>query len=153
VAYRISEEERQPILLTCNEREFAALPPGQIVPILANRGRYIGSELSLDRVLHIHGQDHQRDRARTPQEPRPLPPLRANGPDQVWSWQIAYLPTTVQGVWIYLYLVIDVWSRKAVARGCRRTGRSNHRGRPCEPGMHGRANQTGPQADADPPRG
>jgi putative transposase len=33
----------------------------------------------------------------------------------VWSWNITYLPTTVQGVWLYLYLVIDVWSRKVVA--------------------------------------
>jgi len=37
VAHRLSEEERQRILLTCNEPEFAALPPGQIVPILADR--------------------------------------------------------------------------------------------------------------------
>jgi len=28
----------------------------------------------------------------------------------VWSWDISYLPTTVRGIWLYLYLVIDVWS-------------------------------------------
>jgi transposase InsO family protein len=33
----------------------------------------------------------------------------------VWSWDISYLPTTVRGIWLYLYLVIDVWSRKVVA--------------------------------------
>jgi transposase InsO family protein len=33
----------------------------------------------------------------------------------VWSWDITYLPTSVRGVWHYLYLVIDVWSRKIVA--------------------------------------
>jgi transposase InsO family protein len=33
----------------------------------------------------------------------------------VWSWDITYLPTSVRGVWLYLYLVIDVWSRKVVA--------------------------------------
>jgi len=38
-----------------------------------------------------------------------------SGPNQVWSWDITYLPTTVRGVWLYLYLVIDVWSRKVVA--------------------------------------
>lgn len=31
------------------------------------------------------------------------------------SWDITYLPTSVRGVWLYLYLVIDVWSRKVVA--------------------------------------
>jgi transposase InsO family protein len=39
----------------------------------------------------------------------------AAGPNQVWSWDITYLPTTVRGIWQYLYLVIDVWSRKVVA--------------------------------------
>jgi len=111
VAHRLSEEERQRILLTCNEPEFAALPPGQIVPVLADRGLYIGSERSFYRVLHAHGQVHRRGRARPPQEARSVPRLRASGPNQVWSWDITYLPTTVRGVWLYLYLVIDVWSR------------------------------------------
>jgi len=46
VSHRHSAEERQRILLTFNEPEFAALPPGQIEPILADRGLYIGSERS-----------------------------------------------------------------------------------------------------------
>lgn len=115
VSHRLSDEERQRILLTCNEPEFAALPPGQIVPILADRGLYIGSERSFYRVLHAHGQAHRRGRARPPQEPRPVPRLEARGPNQLWSWDITYLPTSVRGVWLYLYLVIDVWSRKVVA--------------------------------------
>lgn len=115
VSHRLTDEERQRILLTCNEPEFAALPPGQIVPILADRGVYIGSERSFYRVLHDHGQAHRRGRARPPQEPRPVPRLEARGPNQLWSWDITYLPTSVRGVWLYLYLVIDVWSRKVVA--------------------------------------
>ena len=31
VAHRLSEEERQRILLTCNETQYSSLPPGQIV--------------------------------------------------------------------------------------------------------------------------
>jgi len=115
VSHRFSDEERQRILLTCNQPEFAALPPGQIVPILADRGLYIGSERSFYRVLHAHGQVHRRGRARPPQQPRPVPRLEARGPNEVWSWDITYLPTSVRGVWLYLYLVIDVWSRKVVA--------------------------------------
>ena len=115
VSHRLTDEERQRILLTCNEPEFAALPPGQIVPILADRGLYVGSERSFYRVLHAHGQAHRRGRARPPQEPRPVPRLEARGPNQLWSWDITYLPTSVRGVWLYLYLVVDVWSRKVVA--------------------------------------
>ncbi|WP_315858060.1 IS3 family transposase [Cyanobium sp. HWJ4-Hawea] len=115
VAHRLSNEERQRILLTCNEPEFAALPPGQIVPALADQGLFIGSESSFYRVLHQAGQCHRRGRARLPQEPRAVPRLMAIAPNQLWSWDITYLPTTVRGIWLYLYLVIDVWSRKVVA--------------------------------------
>ena len=129
VSHRLTDEERQRILLTCNQPEFAALPPGQIVPILADRGLYnsfgedfvYGSERSFYRVLHAQSQVHRRGRARPPQEPRPVPRLEARGPNQVWSWDITYLPTSVRGVWLYLYLVIDVWSRLPGRRpACRR---------------------------------
>ena len=115
VAHRLSEEERKRILLTCNQPEYASLAPGQIVPALADQGLYIGSESSFYRVLHQAGQCHRRGRARLPQEPRSVPRLRADGPNRLWSWDITFLPTTVKGVWLYLYLVVDVWSRKVVA--------------------------------------
>ena len=83
VAHRLREEERQRILLTCNEAEFAELPPSRIVPVLADRGLYIGSERSFYRVLHAHGHVHRGGGARPPQEPRPVPRLRAGGPNQV----------------------------------------------------------------------
>jgi transposase InsO family protein len=90
------------------------------VPALADQGLYhpygedfvYGSESSFYRVLHAHGQAHRRGRALPPQEPRQVPRLRASGPNQVWSWDITDLPTIVRGIWLYLYLVIDVWSRK-----------------------------------------
>jgi len=56
VSHRLTDEERQRILLTCNQPEFAALPPGQIVPVLADRGLYISSERSFYLVLHANGQ-------------------------------------------------------------------------------------------------
>jgi len=39
---------------------------------------------------------------------------RATGPNQVWSWDITYLQTAVRGQCLYLYLVLDVWSRRIV---------------------------------------
>ena len=62
VAHRLSEEKRQRILLTCNQPAYALLPPGQIVPALADQGLYIGSESSFYRVLHQEGQCHRRGR-------------------------------------------------------------------------------------------
>jgi len=82
VAHRLSEEERQEIMLTCNVPEFAALPPGQIVPVLANRVLYIGSERSFHRVLHAHGQVHRRGRALPPKQPRSMQRRRVSAPNQ-----------------------------------------------------------------------
>jgi hypothetical protein len=72
VGHRLSEEERQRILLTCNQPEYASLPPGQIVPVLADQKLFIGSESSFYRVLHQAGQCHRRPsgfRSRQCQQP------------------------------------------------------------------------------------
>ncbi len=80
-ANRLSEAERDRIEATCNAPEFASLPPGQIVPRLADRGEYIGSESTMYRVLRERGKAGRRGRARPP------PTYRAAGPCQVWSWE------------------------------------------------------------------
>lgn len=59
VSHRLTDEERQRILLTCNQPGFAGLPLGHIVPVLADRGVYAGSERSFFRALHAHGQTHR----------------------------------------------------------------------------------------------
>jgi transposase len=63
-ASKLSEEERDRIVATCNAPEFASLPPSQIVPRLADQGIWIASESSFYRVLRERGQNHRRGRAR-----------------------------------------------------------------------------------------
>ncbi len=36
------------------------------------------------------------------------------GPCEVWSWDITYLHTMVRGLFYYLYLILDIYSRKIV---------------------------------------
>jgi putative transposase len=91
------------------------LPTDQIVPALADEELNICSEISFYRVLHAHRQVHRHGRTRPPQESLALPRLRAAGANQGWSWDITYLPATVRGNWLYLYLVMEVWGRKVVA--------------------------------------
>jgi putative transposase len=38
-----------------------------------------------------------------------------SGPNQLWDWDITYLPTTERGVFFYLYSLLDHWSRKNIA--------------------------------------
>jgi transposase InsO family protein len=44
------------------------------------------------------------------------PPVRKDltGPNQRWCWDISYLPTFQKGAYLFLYLLLDEWSRKAV---------------------------------------
>ena len=112
-ANRLSENERQAILTLVNQPEFADQPPSQIVPALADQGRYLGSESTFYRVMQAANQVRHRGQARAPTHRRP-DPLTATAPNQVWSWDITYLATTVKGLFFYLYLFMDVFSRKIV---------------------------------------
>jgi transposase InsO family protein len=44
-----------------------------------------------------------------------VPRLQVAGANQVWRWDVTYLHTAVRGIWVYLYLRMDIWSRKVVA--------------------------------------
>ena len=114
-AHALSEAERQAILDACHRPDFASLPPAQIVTrLLDEEGAYIASESSFYRVLRAANEQHHRGRAAAPRAPAPPPRHVADGPNQVWTYDVTYLPTPVRGVFLYLYLVIDVFSRKIV---------------------------------------
>jgi transposase InsO family protein len=110
---KLSEQERDKILRICNQPEFSTMSPNQIVPALADKGIYVASEASFYRVLRNANQLAHRGKAKPQKHKRPES-LEANGPNQLWSWDITYLPTTVKGLFFYLYLIMDVYSRKIV---------------------------------------
>lgn len=112
---KLSDEEKEHILEVCNQKEFCSLPPKQIIPILADRGVYIASESSFYRVLREAEQVNHRGRSTAPgTKPTKPKACTANGPNQVWSWDITYLNSTISGSYFYLYLFMDIYSRKIV---------------------------------------
>jgi len=114
-SHRLSDEERAQLLAVANSPEFADLPPAQIVARLADQQCYIASESTFYRVLHEEKQlGHRRSTrpASTAARPRALV---ADAPNQLCSWDISYLPTTVRGQYFYLYVFLDVFSRMIVA--------------------------------------
>jgi len=112
---KLTPQEKEVILLTCHLPEFQSLPPSQIVPTLADRGCYIGSESSFYRTLHE--ADEQRDRGRTkPRQKRAKPDeYQTTGPNQCWTWDVTWLKSPVNGLFYYLYMMVDVFSRKITA--------------------------------------
>ncbi len=113
-AHKLSEPERQRVLALCHEARFADLPPAQIVPRLADEGVYVASESTFYRILRVAQQQHHRGRAAAPVKSEPQRHV-AQGPNEIWSWDVTYLPSGVRGLFFYLYAVIDLYSRKLVA--------------------------------------
>jgi putative transposase len=113
-AHALTPEERQQILHVANEPRFADMPAARIVPALADEGVYVASESSFQRVLREHGQTRHRGRAQAPRKSRPPTTHVASAPRQLWCWDMTFLPASVIGRWFYLYLILDVYSRKIV---------------------------------------
>ncbi|MCK6551198.1 IS3 family transposase [Myxococcota bacterium] len=111
---KLTAEERAAVLAVVNRPEFRDLPPSQIVPRLADRGEYIASEATMYRILKEKKQLKRRGRAAEPTKRRRPDEHVATRPNRVWSWDITYLKSPVHGRYYYLYLVMDVWSRKIV---------------------------------------
>jgi len=111
---KLTHAERCEVLAGANSARFGGLPPTQIVPILADEGRYVASESSFYRILREANCQHYRGRQRAPAA-RPVPRHCATAPNELWCWDISYLPGPVAGMFFFLYLVLDVFSRKIVA--------------------------------------
>jgi len=125
---KLSQAERAEVLAVANTPRFASLPPTQIVPILADEGRYLASESSFYRILREEDQQHHRGRAAAPSA-RAVPCHCASAPNQLWAWDITYLPGPIAGMFFFLYLVLDVYSRKIVAHEVHGAESSQHAAR------------------------
>ncbi len=112
-ANKLSSGERDQLIATANSAEFRDVPPSQIVPRLADRGVFLASESTFYRTLRAASLMARRGRAKAP-VPRPKPQLLATGPNQVWTWDISYLRSPVRGSFFYLYMVVDIFSRRVV---------------------------------------
>ncbi len=124
--HALSMAERARIIEVANEPRFAATPPARIVPALADEGIYIASESSFHRVLRAHGQMNRRGRAQPPRTLRPPSTHIATHPGEVWCWDVTFLPAQLQGRWFYLYLILDLYSRKVVGFEVHDTDSAEH---------------------------
>jgi putative transposase len=111
---KLSSEETALILKTCSDAEFASYPPGYIVPTLADSDCYISFESTFHRTLKNAGQLADRSLTKS-QHQRKKPNVQvAIKPNEVWTWDISYLATQTRGQHYYLYMIVDIFSRKIV---------------------------------------
>lgn len=128
-AHALSFAEQETILRIIHEPRFAALPPTRIVPQLADEGRYLASESTFYRLMRRHQQLHHRSRAKPPTPSRTPTTHVATAPGQLWCWDVTYLPTQVIGLWFYLTIILDVFSRKIVGFTVEATDSADHAAR------------------------
>ena len=112
-ANKLTDVERTRILEVANSPEYCNQSPSQIVPRLADQEIYIASESSFYRILKQENQLKHRG-ASHPKTHKKPDELVAVKPNQVWSWDISYLPSIIRGNFFYLYLFLDIFSRKIV---------------------------------------
>ena len=125
-SHALSAQERARLLEVANEPRFADMPPARIVPALADEGQYLASESSFSRVLRAQGQSRHRGRARAPRPSKAPTTHVASAPGEVWCWDMTYLPSAVTGQWFYLYLILDLYSRKVIGFEVHERDSSDH---------------------------
>lgn len=112
-SHALTEAEIDAILQVCHEHPDQ--PPAQIIAALLDaEGRYIASEASFYRVLRARGEQRHRGRAQRPRRQSRPGSYRADGPCQVWCWDCTWLPGPTRGLFFYLFVILDIYSRKIV---------------------------------------
>ena len=110
---KLSEEERKEIIEVVNSPEYADLAASQIVPKLADEGKYIASESTIYKILKEEKMNTHRSRSNAPTKSQP-PTHVATAPNQVWTWDITWLNAFIKGQYYKLYLIVDMFSRLIV---------------------------------------
>jgi putative transposase len=111
---RIADAERAKVVALFDSERFVDQPPREVYAALLSEERYECSIRTMYRILHEHGPVRERRDHREPRH-HAVPRLIATAPNQVWSWDISKLATYERGVFLNLYVVLDLFSRFVVA--------------------------------------
>lgn len=110
----LSEAERQQVIATLANEPYRDQPPCEVYHSLLENGEYLCSTSTMYRLLRERKASGER-RAQRPAQHHAVPRLRAEAPNEVWTWDITKLATERRGVYLSLYVVLDLFSRLALA--------------------------------------
>jgi putative transposase len=110
---RLSETERAALLAVMHSDEFKDQPPPEIYATLLSRGIHYSSIRTMYRVLAEQDESRERRNQRGPMT-HEKPTLIATAPNEVWTWDITKLRGPDPGVFYFLYVAIDLFSRMTV---------------------------------------
>ena len=113
-ARALTVAERKAVLDLLGEPRFVDQAPAEVYAALLDEGLYFCSIRTLYRILNDNAQVKERRKQLT----HPVykkPELIAVAPNQVWSWDITKLMGPAKWTYFYLYVIIDIFSRRVVA--------------------------------------
>ena len=105
--------ERQHVIATLDSARFLDQAPAQVQATLLDEGTYLCSTRTMYRLLDAAGEvKERRDQVRRPHYA--APELLATQPNEVWSWDITKLLGPAKWTYLYLYVILDIFSRYVV---------------------------------------
>ena len=107
-------EERRQVLETLHSESYCDQPPAAVYQSLLQQGQYLCSVSTMHRILRANQENGER-RPQRPAQHHAIPRLSATAPNEVWTWDITKLPTVRRGLYLSLYVVLDLFSRFVVA--------------------------------------
>jgi putative transposase len=109
----LSQMERDTVRALLNSPDFVDKAPATVYHELLDEGVYLASISTMYRILRAHGEVKERRRQAT-HPARVKPELVATAPNQVYSWDITKLHGPAKWTYLYLYVIIDIYSRYVV---------------------------------------
>lgn len=112
-ARALDDSERQRVVDALHSPELVDQTPREVYGRLLSLGIYLASVRTMYRLLAE--LDEARDRRRGHEHKRhAVPQLEAFAPNEVWTWDITKVPSFVTGVFFFVYVIIDLFSRMVV---------------------------------------
>jgi putative transposase len=112
-ARALTAPQQQAVLDLLHAPRFADQAPAEIYASLLDQGLYHCSIRTMYRILGQHGEIRER-RAQLRHPAYQKPELLAECPNQVWSWDITKLMGPAKWNYFYLYVILDIFSRRVV---------------------------------------
>jgi putative transposase len=110
----LDQHERVHVVETLLSEPYRDQPPAEVYQRLLENDQYLCSVSTMHRLLREQGLNGER-RAQRPAQHHAIPRLLAHAPNEVWSWDITKLPLVQRGIYLSLYVVLDLFSRFVVA--------------------------------------
>ncbi len=105
--------EQQRVIDLLRQPRFADLAPAEVYATLLDEGVYHCSIRTMYRILHANSEVRERrNQLRHPVYAKPE--LLAEAPNTVWSWDITKMMGPAKWTYFYLYVIIDIFSRRVV---------------------------------------